>query len=120
MKLFLLLLALPLYGQSWLAASQVSLASSAVADVASSRGGWEANPVLGHGRFGPRQATISLSITAAVILAEKPLLRWSPKSRKLLTWLNFAGAGVHGAAAGHNLGTPSRQTSAASITPASR
>ena len=87
----LILAALPAFGQSRqvFLTSQGFAVAGAVADVRSSWGAYELNPVLGCGQFGPRQAALSLAITSALVLAETPLTRRHPALRKPFTVINF-------------------------------
>lgn len=84
--------------------SQVFVASSAVADVQSSWGRYELNPVLGRGQFGARQAAISAGITGGLLLLERPLVRHHPSLRKPLTVVNFVVSGIRFGVAAQNWG----------------
>ncbi len=112
MKIALLFsLALALCGQSpevprtdrLLLASDAVLIATDIGDLLSSRGLYETNAVLGRGPFGARQATISLGLTAVIVLAELPLARRWPRLAKIFAVTNFgAGVGVHGYEMIHN------------------
>lgn len=58
-------------------------------DTMSSRGGIEANPVLGRGQFGARQAAIKAGIASGVVLAERMILRRHPETQRFWTWANY-------------------------------
>lgn len=100
------IMALPLFGQERAIdayrASQLAFAAGATADIASSFGRTELNPILGRGQFGTQQAGRSIAISAGALLAGELIARKWPRSRKLLTWVNFASAGVRFGAAGRN------------------
>ena len=86
-----------------LIASDVALVSTDIGDLLSTRGLYETNALLGRGPFGARQATISLSMTAAIVLAEIPLARRWPRLAKVFAITNFAaGGGIHGYEMIHN------------------
>ena len=83
--------------------SAVALVASSTADVASSVGKLEANPLLrsGDGRFGARGAGIKLGACVAVLLIQNRA-RKSGKSEKPMAIANFAVSGLYGGAAIHN------------------
>jgi hypothetical protein len=95
MKRLLLLLTITgtLWGSDELLwrASVATFAGANVADVASSWGGYELNPVLGRGPFGPRQTTIKASIATGVVVAE---WRWMRRHRKVAAIVNFTASGI--------------------------
>lgn len=105
--LLLVFLALPTFAQdrAW-KLSVTSVAVSATLDAQSSWGGYEMNPIVGRGQFGARQAATSLSITAGVIALEYLVLRKHPQHKRLLTWTNFAIAGVRTGTAIRNYRLP--------------
>lgn len=76
------------------AASVAFLAVAETADIASSRGSYELNPVLGRGPFGARQASIKAGIVGGVILAEWLILRRHPDSSRAFKWANYIAGGV--------------------------
>lgn len=83
--------------------SAVSLSFSAGADMNSSRGGLEANPILAqHGQFTGRSVGIDSAITGVVLGGEWLLLRRHPKSQRVVAVGNFIGTGVHLGAFVHN------------------
>ena len=99
MKLLLLLtLCLPLAAQDRLwRASLVAVAASSAADYASSLGRWERNALLrgADGRFSPvRGVAWKIGPQAALVALQVK----TPRYRRLWTVLNFASAGVFGAA----------------------
>lgn len=83
-------------------ASVAFLASSQAADILSSRGQYELNPILGRGPFGTRQETIKAGAVAAVLLTEWSL-RKHPALRRGFTWMNYVVGGVTFGVAAHNL-----------------
>lgn len=87
--------------RSW-AWSATFVMGATTADIASSRGQRELNPVLGYGDFGARQVSIKLAITSAVLGAEWLLMRKHPEMRRPWTRFNYAAAGVTGAVAARN------------------
>ena len=82
--------------------SQAALLTATGADIASSWGMQERNPVLGTGQFGTAQASKAIGISIGMVLAERALTKKWPQSNKILRWVNWAGVGAHGAAAVHN------------------
>ncbi|HXP88846.1 MAG TPA: hypothetical protein VN841_29260 [Bryobacteraceae bacterium] len=75
------------------------LAGANAADAFSSRGGIEANPLLGRGQFGARQCGVKFGVVTAVVAIELLL----PRHRKLATVLNYSAAGTSGFSAVRNL-----------------
>jgi len=82
--------------------SQIALLGSTGIDIASSWGLQERNPILGTGQFGWPQTGKAIGITVGLVLAERVIVKKFPASRRVLKWVNWAGAGAHGAAAVHN------------------
>lgn len=82
--------------------AQVAFAAAATADILSSRGMHETNPLLGRGDFGARQIAISAGISFAAGYAAHKLQRSHPKLTKPLTIALFAMAGARGAVAFRN------------------
>lgn len=82
--------------------SQAFLASSAAADIASSRGLYELNPALGRGPFSARQEAIKISGIAALIGAEFLFVRRWPSMRRGFTIANYVMGGATFGAAAHN------------------
>jgi hypothetical protein len=76
------------------------VALTSASDIRSSWSKYELNPVLGNGRFGARQATISIAGTATATAAIVVLCRRHPKVRN---WSLANIAAGHGVAAIHNL-----------------
>lgn len=104
-KRFLLaaLLALPAHAEHRLwKASLAALAGASAWDTQSSWGGSEANPVLGHGNFGARQAGVKIGLIGGVALVEWITVRKTHRDR-VLTWTNFAAAGVTAGVAARNM-----------------
>lgn len=75
-------------------------------DIHSSWGKYEANPVLGRGTFGARQASVKTGVVAGVLLAEWLVLRKHPERKRWLKWINYgATAGITSVAV-HNYMQP--------------
>lgn len=89
-------------------ASRITGMTAAGLDVLSSRGLYELNPVLGRGPFGGRQASISLGVTAAVLLIQGPIVRKWPHTRRALTITNWIVSGVRVGVAVRNWGIDRR------------
>jgi hypothetical protein len=82
-----------------------SLAAVAVgnaADVMTSVGRHELNPVLGVGQFGPRATGTKIGISSAVVGLQYLLLRRRPEAARKLACLNFGLAAAAGGAAAYN------------------
>ena len=80
----------PVESQKFYRWSLAAVAGSQAADVASSWGGIEANPVLGAGRvFGPREAAIKCGVVAGAQFAWWYFTRRHPKARRILSYINF-------------------------------
>lgn len=104
MKRFFLaaLLALPVHAEHRLwKASLVALAAASAWDTQSSYGGMEANPVLGRGNFGSRQVGVKIGLMSGVAAVEWVCVRKTHRDR-VLTWTNFAAAGVTAGVAARN------------------
>lgn len=82
-----------------LVVSQVALAGASAADIASSWGKWEANPVLGHGAFQGRQVAIKAGIIGGTLVFETILARKHPRYAKVFRWVNVGAAAGTGAVA---------------------
>jgi len=89
-----------------LAVSQFVLGAAISADLGSSFGLKEANPIAGPGIFGGRQAAILGSISGAALVGQLWLIHRHPDTvpDHALSLANFGGAAVHGWAAWHNFG----------------
>lgn len=83
-------------------ASQAAVAGANVADVHSSRGLYEANPILGKGRFGIRQTAIKGAMLGSLLTGEEIITRRRPRHRAAATLLNFVAAAGLSAVAAHN------------------
>lgn len=86
----------------WYNASLIAVGASQAADVASSWGGHELNPILGTGRFGGRQTGIKLGIVGSGLTAQYVAVRRQPRHKRTATIINFALAGVTTAVAVRN------------------
>lgn len=92
--------------------SVAALVGASAADLASSWGRPELNPVLtlrGQSpRFGWQSAVVKLGITATTLLVQRTILRRRPDLRKQLTVSNFIAAGAMGGVAIRNqaIGAP--------------
>lgn len=105
MKLLLFLaLAASTQVQTQWEASAAFFAASQGADIASSRGMYELNPLLGEGRFGAKQMTIKLSLSAALLASEWLILRKHTAWRKTFTALNYVAGGATFGVAARNWG----------------
>jgi len=79
--------------------SVASVVAANTVDVHSSWGKYEANPLLGSGRFGARQLTIKSGIIVGWQFAAWAVTRHNPKARRRLAWLNIgAAAAISGVA----------------------
>lgn len=89
----------------WMASS-IALIAATSADMASSWGRYEANPMLrsADGRFGARGVSIKLAITGAMIVPQMFIMRQSPGAQRLFTIANFAQAGLYTSVAIRNYG----------------
>lgn len=87
-------------------ASCIALLAATSADMASSWGRNEANPMLrsGDGRFGARGASIKLAMAGAMIAPQFFVMRRAPGSQRLFTIANFAQAGLYTGVAVRNYG----------------
>ena len=88
-------------GQSLPVSQGAAMASSAL-DTASSWGGYELNPALGRGQFGMRQTAIKNSLTAGLLVAEVPLIRRYPRTKRAFIIANWAAAAIWTGAAIRN------------------
>lgn len=91
-------------GQMIYLASVASLIAAHVADVHSSWGRLEANPLLrsADGRFGVKGLAVKSSLVAGHLTIQALILRKWPKGRKTVAILNFALAGTVGVIAVRN------------------
>jgi hypothetical protein len=74
---------------------------AASADMLSSRGMYELNPVLGRGPFGTRQVAISASIVGGIELTKWVLARRYPRSR-VVRAMSLVPAALRGGVAARN------------------
>ena len=98
----LLALALPLGAADLYKASLPLYLGASAADIASSWGLQERNPLLGRGIFGPSQALRSTAITGGVVLGACLAQRRWPRLRRPLGWVWLIATGTRGSAALHN------------------
>lgn len=82
--------------------AEAAYMGAAFADVASSSGMNELNPVLGRGQFGLRQGVTSVAISAGVVVASELLSRKYPKLRKPLKVVLWIGSAARTIAAANN------------------
>jgi hypothetical protein len=89
-------------------ASCIALVAATSADMASSWGRNEANPMLrsADGRFGARGASIKLAMTGAMIVPQYLVMKRAPGSQRVFTIANFLQAGVYTGVAVRNYGVP--------------
>ena len=82
--------------------SAIALSAATAADIASSYGRYERNPIVGHGEFGAAMAAKTAAIPAASLLLEWLWIRRHPEHAGLFAKINFVAAGMHGFAATWN------------------
>lgn len=82
--------------------SLAALAVASVADIVSSYGQQELNPVLGQGRFQARQVGVKLSLTGGLVLVELLVRHRRPETSRSWSYANYAASGVAGAASVRN------------------
>jgi hypothetical protein len=82
--------------------SLAALAAATAADIASSVGQYELNPVLGRGRFGGRQIGIKLGIVGGSTLLQSIIVRRHPEYGKGFAYGNLGVGAVTGAVAVSN------------------
>lgn len=86
--------------------SLVSLTGAAAADMSTSWGRVELNPVLTpgstQGRFGWQAAAIKLGVTATSLLIQRRMIRHRPELKKTFAVTNFITAGAMSAVAVRN------------------
>lgn len=98
----LMALGLPLAGADLYKASLPLYLGAASADIASSWGLEERNPILGRGTFRAPQAVRSAAITGSVVLVAHLTQRKWPRLRRPLGWVMLGMAGTRGYVAIHN------------------
>ncbi len=87
--------------------SQVLLAGADVADLASSWGKSEANPLVRTGsRFSYGSLAIKLGVMAGGLAAQSYAAHKNPRQVRLYTAANLAAIGVFSAVAAHNMNVP--------------
>jgi hypothetical protein len=82
--------------------SAVILVAANAADVQSSWGRPELNPLLGRGRFGTRAVSIKAAVTGGALLGEWLILRRSPRLTPLVTVGNLGAAAATGSVVWRN------------------
>jgi hypothetical protein len=88
-------------------ASQALLAASDAADIASSWGKNEANPLVRSGqRFSYGSAAIKLGALAGGLAAQHYIARKYPEEKSLMASVNLAAAGALGVVAARNMQVP--------------
>jgi hypothetical protein len=87
-------------------ASCVALLAATSADMASSWGRNETNPMLrsGDGRFGTKGASIKLAMAGAMIAPQLFVMKRAPGSQRLFSIANFLQAGLYTGVAVRNYG----------------
>ena len=92
-------------GRSLYRWSGTTVLAANAADLVSSWGNLESNPVVGAQgpEFGVTAMAIKSGFVAASLVIQHVVLRHRPDLYKKLAWLNFATSGVLGAAATHNV-----------------
>jgi hypothetical protein len=86
--------------------SQAALAAGNCADVASSLGRQETNPVLGRGQFGGRQIAIKAAIIGGIMLGQEIVAHKLPAARSAFAAANIGMTGYLGWQAKQNLNYP--------------
>ncbi len=84
--------------------SLIPLAGSQILDVSSSWGMRELNPVLAgsDGRFGAEAATVKLGVAGAFVGVQYLLVRKFPRTARVFSKINWAGAALTSSFAVHN------------------
>ena len=82
--------------------TQAALLASTTADVASSYGKPELDPLLGRGRYGVRQASLEFGITGAMIAVQQIAVRHKPFLAKRMAIVNLVRVGFFTGLAAHN------------------
>src|SRR5262245_57490769 len=82
--------------------SLAAIAAGNAADMATSMGRYELNPVLGVGRFGPRATGIKVGLSTATIGLQYLMLRRRPEAARKLSYVNFGMAAATSGAAAYN------------------
>jgi hypothetical protein len=82
--------------------TQAAMLASTTADVASSYGKRELDPVLGRGRYGIRQASLEFGITGAVLAIQEISVHHKPFLAKRLAIVNLVRTGAYTGLAVHN------------------
>ena len=82
--------------------TEAALLAGRAADVRSSWGAQETNPLLGRGAYGARQAALELTGAAASLAAQEWAVRRSPAQAKKFVLINLGTAIVFGGVAARN------------------
>ena len=92
-------------GRTFYRWSVAILAASGAADIASSWGRPEANPVLASpgSTFGAGSAALKVGLVGSSFLLERVVLRHRPDLYRHVAWLNIGIAGAQGAVVRHNI-----------------
>ena len=80
------------------------LAAATAADIYSSRGGYELNPILGRGQFGARQAGIKIGAVVGLATVQRLVLRRHPRAERSFVVANVASGAATGLVAYRNTG----------------
>ena len=83
--------------------SLAAVAAGNTADLMTSMGRHELNPVLGIGTFGLRATGIKIGISTATIGMQYLLVRRRPQAARKLAYVNFGMAAATGGAAAYNV-----------------
>ena len=91
------------HGKLWRVSAAV-LGAVTVADMQSSMGRLEVNPMLRsqNGRFGAQGVALKGGIVGGVLCAQWLMVRKNPKAAPYAAGMNFAAAALTGAAVAHN------------------
>lgn len=82
--------------------TQAAMLASTTADVASSYGRRELDPVLGRGRYGIRQTSLEFGITGIVLAVQEIAVHRKPILAKRLAIVNLVRTGAYTGLAVHN------------------
>ena len=92
----------------WWNVSAVTLAATSAADMATSYGLYELNPLIPSVALGPRRqftaktVVIYSAVTAGILLAQRHLGKRHKRLRRVFAVVNFGYSGIHMAAVIHN------------------
>ena len=103
--LVLLMLISSLHAAPWRTLRRVGeglLGAATAADINSSRGLVEENPLVGRGAFGVRQSLLIGGATVGAIVVQEIVTHRYPQLNKVFTFVNLGAASVHVYCVKHN------------------